>query len=332
MRHRVAVLPPTGLAARLFSSADAARLDADYDVARNPSAENLSAAEAVSIVGDAEAVVTGWGSPRFAGDLLEAAGRLKLLVHGAGTVKPFVSDELFARGIRVSSSASCIAEDVAVTALGYIICGLKNAFGLTAVLREGGWGPRDERVRDVYNKTVGVIGASRVGRAALKLLRALPVNILLYDPLVDDNEAGRLGAAKCSLEKLLQESDVVTVHAPAIDATRKMLNADNMKLMKDNVLLVNTARGMIIDEGALVDFLETRPVAAAVLDVTDPEPPADNSPLRRTSNCYLTPHVAGSTESGLNRIGNHIISEMDSFFESGELCEEVTAEMLERIA
>jgi len=332
-RHTVALLPEKPLTAKLFDTDSFQRLKQGYDVRINETERRLSAAEAVPLVRDAEAAITSWGAPKFDAELLEAAPRLKLLVHAAGTVKPFVSPELFARGVRVSSSASAIAEDVAVTALGYIICGLKNAFLLSNSLRGGGWRkPELAQPRDIFGKTIGVIGASRVGRALLKLLRPLPVTVLLSDPFVDAAAALALGAQICSLEELLSRSHVVTIHAPAIEPLRNMFNAEMLSLLRSDVLLVNTARGMLVNEAELVDFMRTRPNSCAILDVTDPEPPAEDSPLRRLPNVILTPHIAGSTESGLARIGRHVLHEIDAFFSTGQLKEEVTREMLERIA
>jgi len=332
VKHIVAVLPPTVLFNRLFSTEDARRLSERYAVAANLSEKNLSQEEAAKLVKGAEAVVTSWGSPKFDQTLLSKAPALKLLVHGAGSVKPFVSHELFTRGIRVSSSASAIAEDVAVSTVGHIICGLKNTYQASRAMRDGGWGMGSlAPARDILGKTVGVIGASRVGRRVLKLLKVFPVNILLYDPFVDKRTAKSLGAKKCELDELLKNSDVVTLHAPAVESARHMLNAANLGLLKNNVLLVNTARGMLIDETALVGFLHERKNASAILDVTDPEPPADASPLRRLPNVVITPHIAGSTESGLTRIGCHILDELQLFFSKGKLSEEIKEEMLERI-
>jgi phosphoglycerate dehydrogenase-like enzyme len=331
-KHAVAVLPPATLFNRLFSPEDAGTLSERYAVTANLSEKNLSLEQAAKLVKSAEAVVTSWGSPKFDETLLVRAPKLKLLVHGAGSVKPFVSHELFARGVRVSSSASAIAEDVAVSTIGHIICGLKNTYQASRAMRDGGWGMGDlAPARDILGKTIGVVGASRVGRRVLKLLKVFPVNILLYDPFVDKKTAKSLGAKKCELDELLKNSDVVTLHAPAVESTRHMLSTASLALLKNNVLLVNTARGMLIDEAALIDFLHKHRNASAVLDVTDPEPPADDSPLRRLANVVLTPHIAGSTESGLTRIGSHILDELQLFFGKGRLNEEIREEMLERI-
>lgn len=138
MKPKVALMLPAPLFRKLFSARDAARLNDRYEVAVNQAEKNLTAEEAAGLVGEADAVVTSWGSPKFGGALLAAASRLRLLIHAAGSVKPFVSEELFARGVRVSSSASAIAEDVAITTLGCIICGLKDAFRISRRLISGG--------------------------------------------------------------------------------------------------------------------------------------------------------------------------------------------------
>ena len=131
---------------------------------------------------------------------------------------------------------------------------------------------------------------------------------------------------------LLAESDVVSLHAPALDSTRHMINGRALSLMKDRVILINTARGALVDEEALAQALRGGKLKYACLDVTDPEPPAADSPLRGIPNCIMTPHLAGLANNGKLKIGAHVADEIGRFLTGGTLVSEITQAMLATIA
>jgi len=153
---------------------------------------------------------------------------------------------------------------------------------------------------------------------------------LLYDPYVSGEEARRLGATKVELDELLRRADIVSVHAPSLPETRHMLNARTLALMKDEAILINTARGALIDEVALVAEL-SKGRFFAFLDVTDPEPPAPDHPFRRLENVVLTPHLAGIVEDA-TWLGEMEVEELRRFFSGEPPLHRVTREMLARIA
>jgi len=247
------------------------------------------------------------------------------------SVTRFVSDALWQRGIHVTTAAPALARDVAVTTVGLIIVGLKRIWPLGRHVREGGWRASPYwPSRELYGKKVGIVGASHVGRHVIDLLRPFGPRILLYDPYVAAEEAARLGVAKVELDGLLRQADVVSLHAPAKPETHRMLNAERLALMKDDALLVNTARGTLIDEAALIEELR-KGRFFAFLDVTDPEPPAADSPLRDLENVVLTPHLAGCIED-CGRLGEMAVEELRRHFAGEPPLYEVTADMLARIA
>ena len=131
---------------------------------------------------------------------------------------------------------------------------------------------------------------------------------------------------------LLAESDVVSLHAPALDSTRHMINGRALSLMKDRAILINTARGALVDEEALAQALRGGKLKYACLDVTDPEPPAADSPLRGIPNCIMTPHLAGLANNGKLKIGAHVADEIGRFLTGGTLVSEITQAMLATIA
>jgi phosphoglycerate dehydrogenase-like enzyme len=164
----------------------------------------------------------------------------------------------------------------------------------------------------------------------MRLLQPFEVEILLYDPFVSEEAASQLGVVKSELDNLLRQADIVSLHAPANPDTFHMLNASRLALMKDDALLINTARGTLIDEPALISEL-SRGRFFALLDVTDPEPPAVDSPLRRLENVVVVPHLAGCIED-CSRMGEMAVEELRRFFAGEPPLYQVRPAMLDRIS
>jgi phosphoglycerate dehydrogenase-like enzyme len=263
-------------------------------------------------LGRARILVTGWGCPPLDEDALAAAPRLETVVHAAGSVKGHLGPAVFARGIQVSSAAAANAIPVAEYTLAVILLANK---GVPALAREYRSRRGDlgllRRDLDVGNhgRTVGVVGASRVGERVLTLLRPFGLRALLADPYASRERAAALGATPVPLDELCARSDVVTLHAPATPETRHMIDARRLRLMRDGATLVNTARGALVDQDALVAELATGRLSA-VLDVTDPEITPAGSPLWDLPNVVLTPHVAGALGNELPRLGEVAMDEV----------------------
>ena len=292
---------------------------------------NPDTQRAKELIKGANVVITSWGSPKLDGEILSAAPNLELVIHAAGSVKGIVSKELWERGIRVTSSAPVLGKGVAETTLGLTIVSLKYIWKLSENLRNGGWGEEKNKIKEIYDVTIGVIGAGYVGRHYMKLLQNFEVEVLLYDPYVSEEEAKQMGARKVELEELLRTSDVVSIHAPSIPETNKMINKETLKLMKDDAILINTARGSIIDEEALEEELKKGRLFAC-LDVTDPEPPREDHPLRKLPNVIMTPHIAGLANTGLKRIGKFVVSELTKYLNGEQMEGEVKLDKLKIMA
>jgi len=278
--------------------------------------------------------VTCWGTPPFGREILDNADNLKLIAHSAGSIKPIVTDYVWERGIRVTSAAPAIAVAVAEMTLGLMIISLRRIFHFNELTHKGFWKSDEEisKTRSLYCVTVGIVGASNVGRNVIKLLKNFQVEILLYDPYVTQEEADKLGVKLVSLEELMSKSDVVSLHAPSIPETYHMINKNNISLLKPGSIIINTARGSLIDEASLIERLARGDIFAC-LDVTDPEPPDINSPLRRLPNVILTPHIAGGNSvTDRWRQGRYIIDQIYKFITQGTMDYEVTKDMLTRIA
>jgi phosphoglycerate dehydrogenase-like enzyme len=331
-RPKLALLQTKTLTEQLFTQEALTRLEELGQVVTNASRERPTVQETVRLIRGARGCVTSWGCQAMIEEILDAAPELGIIVYAAGSVKPIVTDAVWERGITVTSSAAMIAVNVAEVTVGCLILGLKNVRGLDRVTHSGGWREEQEHARSrVLNQaTIGLIGAGHVGRKVLEYLRPFEVReILLYDPYWTAEQVAELGATKVSLHELLRRSDAVTLHAPALPTTRHMLGSEELRLMKDDAVLINTSRGQNIDEQALVCELEQGRLVA-FLDVTEPEPPALDSQLRSLPNVVLTPHVAGG---GANtRMGNHAVEELRRFLAGEPPLYEVRREMMERMA
>lgn len=295
------------------------------DVPEPPHLTELDSAQARARIADAEFIVSSWGCPTLDAGRLAAAPRLKAVFHAAGTVRGIVSDALWDRGVRVTSAAEENAVPVAEFTLAAIIfAGKKVPFlaaqarQLTAEARGGrrGWfGQRDKwGAMSNLGQTVGVIGHSKIGRLVVERLRAFEMTVLVSDPFATEAEVAAAGATLVGLDELLVRSDIVSVHAPELPSTYRMLGAEQLALMKDHATLINTARGSLVHTDALAAECGSGRLNA-MLDVTDPEPLSVDSPLLDLPNVMVTPHVAGSLGTETRRMSRRALEELRRYAE-----------------
>ncbi|MFF3317166.1 hydroxyacid dehydrogenase [Streptomyces sp. NPDC003035] len=303
-----------GIAERLLTDAHRARLAALTRTDPALVAHDLTAPtpRVAAALAEAEILLTCWGAPPLTTDVLDRAPRLRAVVHAAGSVKHHVTAACWQRGLTVTSAAAANALPVAEYTLAAILFAGKQV--LHAALRygetraDGAW-TADSETSGNYRRTVGLVGASRIGRRVIELLRPFDFQVLLYDPYVTAPEARALGVEPVGLDELCSRSTIVSVHAPQLPSTHRMIGARQLALMPDGATLVNTARGSLIDEAALLPHV-TSCRLHAVLDVTDPELPPPDSPLWTLPNVLLTPHVAGSLGNELHRMADHALEEV----------------------
>lgn len=290
-------------------------------------------AEVAEELAAAEVLLTGWGCPRITADVLDAAPKLRAIVHAAGTIKTFVDPVVFDRGIEVSSAAAANAIPVAEFTLAAIVLAAKRAF------RHRDWFQASGTKRPLpgapilgaLGTTVGVLGASRIGRLVIERLQSLDVDVLVSDPYLSPAEATELGARWCELPELFAASNIVTVHAPLLQETAGLVSAELLAAMPDGSVLINTARGGLVDHAAL----ERECVSGrldAVLDVTDPEPLPLDSPLLRAPNVFITPHLAGAMGNEVTRLGEAAVAEVERLAAGQALAHSIHREDLGRIA
>lgn len=279
----------------------------------------------------AEFVITAWGCPVVTPDVVQAMPKLRIIAHAAGTVKHHLSPAVWQRDIAVSTAAAANAEPVAEYTRAMVLLALKRVFVRVAEYRAGGWPSDAQRDNGYVNRTVGIIGASRIGRRTLELLRGYDMNLLVADPYCDAATAKALGARLVDLDELCKLSDVVSVHAPQLPQTRHLLNDRRLSLMRDGASVINTSRGSLIDTEALVAHCSSGRLDA-VLDVTEPEPLPPAHPLLQLPNVMVTPHVAGAQGSEIGQLGQYAIAEVRRFFADEQLTGQVHATDLTTMA
>ncbi|MFJ3834916.1 hydroxyacid dehydrogenase [Streptomyces sp. NPDC090054] len=334
-RPRTLLAMDPELLPRLLDEAGSRRLlqvaESDLDVV----ASDFTGPGIVAALAEAEVLLTFWGTPAIDARALAAAPRLKAVVHAAGSVKHFVTEACWERGITVSSAALANSLPVAEYTVAMVLLSNKRVLQLREEYRDARGRRLDWHLRyghaGNYRRTVGIVGASRIGRRVIELLCPYDLELVLYDPYVTERAAELLGARRVALDELCRISDVVSLHAPALPETRSMIDRRRLGLMRDGATLINTARGSLVDGPAVTDELASGRLQA-VIDVTEPEVLPAGSPLYDLPNVVLTPHVAGSMGNELHRMADSAIGEIARYAAGLPFAHPVRREDLTRTA
>jgi phosphoglycerate dehydrogenase-like enzyme len=288
--------------------------------------------EQPELLRDVELLFSSWGAPSFDHALLEAAPRLQAVFHAAGSVKPFVTDAFWDRKVALANSAAANAIPVAEFTLAQIILSLKRTWWhINEIKRSSTYRNHDSHVTygpGAYGSVVGIISLGRIGRLVREKLRMLDVKIIAYDPFLSPQRAKELDVEAVSLEELFHRSDVVTLHAPELAETEKLITGRHFASMKHNATFINTARGSIVNEEEMINVLIERSDLFALLDVVRTEPPTNGSPLYFLPNVVLTPHIAGSQHDECRRLGRFMVEETERYLSGHALHWQVTREQM----
>ncbi|GAA0685705.1 hydroxyacid dehydrogenase [Kitasatospora atroaurantiaca] len=333
-RPRAVLAMHPQLAPQLIDPRTLARLTSLAEIDPAVILDDFTTPEALAALADTEVLVTSWGCPPIDEAVLAAAPRLRAVLHAAGSVKHHVTEACWERGIQVTSAAWANALPVAEYTLAAILFANKQVLRMAADYRERrapyDWQAAYSNVGN-YRRTVGIVGASQIGRRVLELLRPFDLHLLLHDPYVDPEEAAALGACLVELDELCALSDVVSVHAPQLPSTRHMIDRRRLALMPDGATVVNTSRGSLIEQDALIAELVTGRLDA-VLDVTSPEVLPADSPLYELTNVLLTPHAAGSLGGELHRLAAAAADELACYVAGLPFAHPVLAQDIHRTA
>ena len=314
------------------------RLEQVAEVPSRTALTSFDTPEAAALLAEAEILLACWNCPAVTAEVLERAPRLRMIAYIAASVKPVVTEAVWARDILVTSAVAAMAVPVAEFTLAAILLANKHAFRFRDTLRatrgkqgldtRASW---DNHKIGNYGKRIGVVGASHIGRLVIGLLRNLAVEVRVHDPFLSEEGARQLGVERAGLHDLLRWADTVTLHAPALPETRHMIGRAELAAMPDGAWLINTARGWLLDHDALAEECATGRLNA-LLDTVLPEPLPPESPLYDMSNVVITPHMAGAEGNELWRMTELGLTEIERFLRGEPPLHPVRREDLARIA
>jgi len=220
------------------------------------------------------------------------------------------------KGIIVTNTPGANTQAVADLAFGLLICACRNICVLDQQVKEGRW-PRQYGV-ELYGKTLGILGFGSIGKAVAKRAAGFSMNVLAYDPYVSKQAAAQNGAELVGISDIFKQSDFISLHLPVTEQTRNLVNAEAIDTMKQGVVLINTARGGLIDEDAALKALLSGKIAGLGLDAFSVEPPS-NSPLLRLPNVIATPHTGAHTKEAMDNMANMAVDNLIAVL-SGKPC------------
>ncbi len=284
---------------------------------------------------DVEYIFSTWSMPALTDDeVAKCFPALKAIFYSAGTVQTFARP-FMARGVKIFSAWAANAVPVAEYTVAQIILACKGFFRACSLASAN----KRNEARELsmscpgnYGCKVGLIGVGMIGSLVAEMLKVYNHKVLVFDPFCSQEKADSLGIELCSLERIFSECQVISNHLANNPQTVGMLDYELFKLMKPNATFLNTGRGAQVVEADLARAMSEKPNAAAVLDVTFPEPIEDGNPLLALDNVYLTPHIAGSQADEVHRMAEYMVEEFKAFTSGAPTKYSVTEKMLETMA
>lgn len=272
-----------------------------HDVVLEPdiTAENL-----IGGVADIDALIVR-GRTKVTHEVIESAGNLKVIARSGTGVDNIDLAAAKDHGITVVNAPGANAESVAEHTLAFMLALARNLVGTVSTLRGGTWAKSDFHGSELKDKTLGIVGFGHIGSRVAQLGEALGMTVFVYS-----RRPPAIGQA-VDLASLLTQSDVVSLHVPLTAETRGLIGAKELALMKKTALLINTSRGAVVDEKALIQAIKSGNLAGAALDVYESEPLSADSPLLTLPQVLTTPHVAADSQEGENRASLLIAEDVD---------------------
>lgn len=289
----------------------------------NDTGDNLPPEQFARALEDVDVLVCGWGTPSLTEDMLRYANRLKLVAYVCGSVANVATDAMYAKGIRILSGNEAFAVSVAEGTIAYMLCALRYIPFYVDYMRTEGWRPVENHSFGLLGRTVGIVGYGAISRHLLKLLKPFGVKIKLYSGHMTAEEAQELGVEKATLEEIFSTCDVVSLHCARNAKNYHLVDGKLLSLLRDGAVLINTARGDVIDEEALAREAATGRIRA-MLDVYEEEPLRMDSPLRGMENVILMPHKGGPTQDKRRDAGRIVLEDIARFQKGEPLQNEIS--------
>jgi phosphoglycerate dehydrogenase-like enzyme len=329
----VLVLAPAALFRSFFDDARQRRLSRFFRWSRS-GARTLERIPRTTLA-EAEALVTTWDSPLFPADALRHAPRVRVVGHCGGEVKGRFAAALFDR-VTITHAPGPMARYVAELAVAMLLYAARNVDAHRAALRRASNAVYGRMHREglmeetLVGRTVGIFGFGRIGRETAALLRPFGARLLVHDPYVRAADIRRRGATPVSWAALVETSRALVLAAALTDRTRGLLDRRALARLRDGAIVVNVARGALVDLDALTAEVRRGRLRCA-LDVTDPEPLPVRHPLRRLAGAILTPHVGAGQREVRAAIADTVLDDLERFFAGSRPRNRVSAAMLDRM-
>jgi D-3-phosphoglycerate dehydrogenase/(S)-sulfolactate dehydrogenase len=322
MAHRVLVADD--LSAEGVEILRKAGLQVDVRVGMKP--EELEAA-----VGDYHAIAVR-SATKITAKVLEKASLLRVVGRAGVGVDNVDLESATRRGVVVMNTPGGSSVTVAELALAMMLALSRHIAQATSSIKGGKWEKKRFQGHELSGKTLGVVGIGNIGSVVVDRARAMKMHVVAFDPFVSEEAAAKMGVELVPLEQVWKRADVISLHVPFTEKTRNVVNADTLAQMKKGVLLVNCARGGLVDEKALADALGSGHVGGAALDVFEKEPVAPDHPLLKLDNFICTPHLGASTEEAQAAVAVAIAEQLAAFLTRGEVKNAVNVPSMSREA
>ena len=262
---------------------------------------------------------------RITREALAYADRLKVIGRAGVGVDNIDVEAATERGVAVLNAPSGNTISAAELTMALLLALVRRIPAADRSMKAGEWDRKSFSGIELYGKTLGLIGAGRIGREVAKRARAFEMRVIAYDPYLTEEQARALDIERASLDEVLRRADVVSLHVPLTETTAGMINEAALAKMKPGALLVNAARGGVVDEDAVYRFLQEGRLGGAAFDVYEEEPlPADH-PLRKLNNVVLTPHLGASTEEAQRNVALEIAEAVRAALTEGDFSRAVNA-------
>lgn len=270
--------------------------------------KGISADELLQIIGEYDALVVR-GRTKVTPAVFDAAKKLKVVGRAGVGVDNIDLAAAKAHNVTVVNSPTATTLAVAELAMALMLSIVREIPRADAGMKAGNWLKKEMEGTELWKKTLGVIGFGRIGAAVGVRAAAFDMKVIAYDPVLSDEEIKKRGAEPVTLDQLYARADIITIHVPLIDSTRAMINASAFSKMKKGVIIVDAARGGVIQEDDLLAALDSGHVAAAGLDVFNTEPPGDIA-LVKHPKVVCTPHIGAQTAEAQSRAADDIANEV----------------------
>lgn len=265
-----------------------------FDVTYNEGTENYSETELRQKLKGKDAVLTGWGTPKISEKILAGNETLKIIAHTGGSVAAIVDDYAYEKGIKVLSGNEIYAESVAEACVAYALCALRRIPDYIASTREGEWREENTLWEGLLGQSIGLVSYGMITRHFVRMLQPFSPKIKVYSAHLSEEVLQENHMEKATLQEIFSTCKIISLHSALTERTYHMIDKALLQRIPDGAVLINTARGGVIDEDALIQELK-KGRFRAVLDVYEQEPLPQDHPFRCLPNVYPLPHMGGPT-------------------------------------